>query len=227
MSLKPHYLLLFAFCLALLLHTLFLSRTWLPSSDSSTAIEKPLSVLLIKDTEEPDLKPESQEEVIEPIEERPAPEKNIEEHLVNTPKEELEPTVEIIVDQASSEDKESKIEVTQIQTSLNSRSFSRFIESETKNYAEEAPESVSKFDKTFAPQQYYKSPEELNPLSPKYTKPTRTDYAIERNGKRTCLLRIVNMLDITKGDSFVAQDCTPEKKFELDLNKPQNGWTKR
>ena len=227
MSLKPRYSLSLAFCLALLLHIVLLSRTWLASSDILAIAEKPLSVSLIKEPEKADLVPELLlDEVRQEVKERPIPESNpeikIEEQQASKPDEELVPSAEVIINQSTSEETESNTEITQIQTSLNSRSFSRFIESETKAYVEKAPESVNRFDKTFAPQEYDQAIEELSPLSPKYTTPSRTDYAYEHNGKRTCVLRVVNALDIIEGDYFVYGDCSPDKKFELDLNKPRN-----
>ena len=231
MLLKPRHFLAIAFCSAFLIHLLILSRSWTTTSNTLLKLEVPLKVSLIELEENPEQLEtkealaivQSDDLKTERIEETPTSERIIDEKVLNDLEEASLSNIDSIVDQPSSKSSSSLVTTTKIQTSLNSKDFVRFIESETENYAEDRPKSVSGFGETFAPEEYYKSPEELNPRNPNYRPPAyRTDYAIESKGKRTCVLKIVNLLSTGGGDGFVYSDCTPEKKFELDLNKPKN-----
>jgi hypothetical protein len=80
---------------------------------------------------------------------------------------------------------------------------------------------------TFEESIQYQSPEELSPSNPKSMLRGSTTFITESKEKRTCMVRNINLLDIASGPNFVAKDCTPEKKFDLKLNQPNNGWSKR
>jgi len=114
-----------------------------------------------------------------------------------------------------------------IQTSPQSTQFKRFLDSETDRYIKQNPGLIGEFDQTFNPLPGYESPKELAPGHPESIPRHRTDFAQEANGKRTCLLKVPNLLNVHAGPNYVSKDCTREKEFELDLNKPNNGWTER
>lgn len=115
-----------------------------------------------------------------------------------------------------------------LQLSLNSKEFRRFLKSETERNSSEAAESIANFNQTFetAPTQEYA--EELSPYhADSIQKGGNNDFALARDGRVTCVVRTLNMLDVTASPNYVGKDCTPEKKFELKLNQPNNGWTNR
>jgi len=53
------------------------------------------------------------------------------------------------------------------------------------------------------------------------------EYVTEVNGKRTCYVRVANLLDAGGSDNWVGTACTPQKKFDVKLNQPNNGWADR
>ncbi len=114
-----------------------------------------------------------------------------------------------------------------IQTSPQSTSFKRWLSSETETYTHQNPSSIADFDTTFEEPKRYQSPTELSPYNPKSTPRGSTTFVTEQKGKRTCMVKNINLLDISAGPSFVAKDCTPEKKFDLKLNRANNGWSQR
>jgi hypothetical protein len=114
-----------------------------------------------------------------------------------------------------------------IQTSPQSTSFKRWLSSETETHIRQNPSSVANFDMTFEKSILYQSPEELSPYNPKSTPRGSTTFVTEHKGKRTCMVKNINLLDISAGPSFVAKDCTPENKFDLKLNRANNGWSQR
>lgn len=114
-----------------------------------------------------------------------------------------------------------------IQTSLQSTSFKQWLSSETEIHINQNPSSVADFDTTFEESIPYLSPEELSPYNPKSITRGSTTFVTEHKGKKTCMVKNINLLDISAGPSFVAKDCTPEKKFDLKLNRANNGWSQR
>ncbi|MBL4670680.1 MAG: hypothetical protein JKX81_00360 [Arenicella sp.] len=114
-----------------------------------------------------------------------------------------------------------------IQTSPQSTSFKRWLSSETETFIRQNPDSMANFDTTFEESIPHQSPKELSPYHPKSISRGNTTFATEHKGKRTCMVRNINLLDISAGPSFVAKDCTTEKKFDLKLNRPNNGWSQR
>lgn len=114
-----------------------------------------------------------------------------------------------------------------IQTSTQSTSFKRWLNSETENFTGKNPDSINGFEKTFEPPTAYQSPEELSPYHRKSVPRGSTLFDTEYKGKTTCVAKNINLLDITAGPSFVFKDCTSRKKFDLKLNRPNNGWSDR
>jgi hypothetical protein len=114
-----------------------------------------------------------------------------------------------------------------IQTSLQSTSFKRWLSSETETYIHQNPSSITNFDTTFDVSKPYQSPTELSPYNPKSIPRGRTTFVTEHKGKRTCMVKNIDLLDISAGPSFVAKNCTVEKKFDLNLKRANNGWSQR
>lgn len=122
-----------------------------------------------------------------------------------------------------------------IQTSEQSGSFRRWLNSETASFARQNPGSIGSFDQTFvAP-----APNEESNEFTVYNReniPTRDsrgtgEFIIEKNGKRTCGLKVDSLLSSdsqgANGSAYFYRDCTPKKKFDLKLGQPNNGWTQR
>lgn len=105
-----------------------------------------------------------------------------------------------------------------IQTSPQSNSFKRWLKSETDSFIRQNPDSIANFDTTFDESKPYQAPKELAPGNPKSIPRGSTTFVTQQKGKRTCMVKNLNLLDITAGPNFVAKDCTPEKKFTLNLN---------
>ena len=110
-----------------------------------------------------------------------------------------------------------------IQTSLHSSSFKNFLRSETDNFTVKNPSSIERFDQTFVEPLGYQSPEELSHLNGNPVPARSTTFSTEHKGKRTCYVKVMNLLDISASPSLVSKDCTPNKTFDLKLNKPNNG----
>jgi len=186
-------------------------------------IEKELSVTLnqepsILETEKEDLTAIEQQ-VIEPPKELKTPIPQAETIIEATP---TRITTDLIVTKPSSQVSDK------LQLSLDSKAFRRFLKSETERNSKEAGESIANFKQTFeaAPRQEYA--EELSPYhADSIQKGGNNDFALAQDGRVTCAVRTLNMLDVTASSNYVYKDCTPEKKFELNLNQPNNGWTNR
>ena len=204
-------------CVAILVHAVLLS-----SSISRTKLkpntEKQINVTLL---EEPAL----DEATLDEIE----PSNDIQPEIVeNNPGiEPIEPITEkpqalqdILVDnQPEPRDK--------IQTSVSSTQFKAWLETETRTSLTKNPETVDQFDTTFLPKPRYISPPELSPDNPKSVPRGSSLFDIEKDGKVTCVAKTLNLLDISAEPGFTFKNCTGTKKFELDMAKPNNGWTQR
>jgi len=121
---------------------------------------------------------------------------------------------QIIVDNRSVENGSKRIT---IQTSAQSNLFKYWLKSETEEFARQNPDSIANFDTTFNESKPYQAPKELAPDNPKSIPRGSTTFVTQKKGKKTCMVKNLNLLDITAGPSFVAKDCTPEKKFILNL----------
>lgn len=213
--------LLIAFACALLFHSVLIGPNWQLDTNISNPgfVEPPLSVSIQVDEQAPEPTIEQTKEEVVKVEKEVKPE--------------AEPTP-LVEPRAISElltTREESIQDTaqpRIKISPNSKEFRRFLRSETNSYIEKNPETVGRFDRTFeaAPLEGYA--EELSPYhSGSIPKGGNNDFAVAKDGRVTCVVRTLNMLDVTASDNFVTKDCTPEKPFELDLNKPNNGWMDR
>ena len=105
-----------------------------------------------------------------------------------------------------------------IHTSPQSNLFKQWLKSETDSFIRQNPDSIVSFDTTFDQPKPYQAPKELTPGNPKSIPRGSTTFVTRQKGKKTCMVKNYNLLDITVGPSFVAKDCTPEKKFILNLN---------
>ena len=211
---------------AALLHVFILSRTLLAPEFPSLQ-KKTLTVTIFEEKlQQPEPEPEQAKEA--PAEE---PIKDIVEPTPLLPSAEAEPNPEAvpIADDlvvATKPAKESEA-IVMIQISSQSTLFKRWLKSETDSFANQAPESVGKFDQTFEATPVYESPEELSPYRRNSVPRASTTFKTEYKGKRTCYVKDMNLLDISASPLLVTKDCTVEKKFDLQLNQPNNGWADR
>jgi len=106
--------------------------------------------------------------------------------------------------------------------------FKEWLQSETERYQASKPESLSSFRDSFDERsKVNKSEPALSPYMGNPGAGGSTAFMTEHKGKRTCLVKIINMLDISSKPSFLGKDCTPKEQFVLNLNKPNNGWMER
>ena len=226
----PKYSVYLAFIAAMLLHAslLLITRT----IGNGPRVEPPLSVTLIKEhapeTPEETRQPSIEEPISsvepEPVEE---PQPNREPQPIKEP----QPTItkpthtpviasDILVDTRQSKNSQEK---PNIQVSTQSESFKKWLALETDSFANKNSESVGKFNQSFKARSVYQSPKELSPFQGNPSFGGSTDYVTEYKGKRTCHLEIINLLDASGSPTFITKDCTPPKKFELNLKQPNNG----
>jgi len=215
---------------ALAIHLLLLALR-IVSSPLLSNEEIPITVnLKLDEVKEPPIdEPESEppeaeqtpepivEQTIEPIAEAVSvPEPRAEKPEVNAQ--------DLIIATKPSADVQEKI---LIQTSPQSTQFKRFLDSETERFIQQNPDLIGAFDQSFEPPPVEESPIELASGNTQSISRGRNAYATESNGRRTCGVKTLNLLDIHASPTYVGADCTPEKKFVLELNKPNNGWTER
>jgi hypothetical protein len=144
---------------------------------------------------------------------------------VNKPILDVPPTAPLLVDSLIIESKpvkDGKPKVV-IQTSLQSANFKQWLRSETENHSNQNLEAVGEFNQSFDTPLPYKSPKALSVFNGNPVPRGGTTFSTENNGRRTCYVKMMNLLDISSGPTLVSKDCTPKSKFDLRLNKPNNG----
>ncbi len=207
---KSNRVLLVAVTLAVLAHSSLLLIT-LDDYDLTQIENQTLSISLVK--EDPKPPPEPKQAQTEKLQINPV---QIEEVTAAQQDDDL-------VDEAK----------TRIQTSLMSNAFKSFVQRETDNYRNANPDSVEEFSTTF--DETITNYENI-PLQTKrglaQARATGVFMIQNKNGGRTCGASVPQLLsgsghDDGSTEMFLGKDCTPEKKFELNLNKPNNGWMDR
>ncbi len=216
---------LIAFIAASLVHLWLFTQLELFSGIHAPAIivYKELTVSLIP--EQPNLEPEQQDPMqidknaIESIQKQKTPTPRADSKVDVTP---TRITDDLIVAKASSQTTDK------LQLSLNSKEFRRFLKSETERNSKQAQESIANFNQSFEAPPLQDYAEELSPYhADSIQKGGNNDFALAQDGKVTCGVRTLNMLDVTASPNYVFKDCTPDEKFDLKLNQPNNGWTNR
>ena len=212
--------LIVAFACALLFHSVLIGVYWQFDARVSNTrfVELPLSVSI-------QLEDQAPEPIVEEVKQEVEKEVALEPEPTPTPtaKPQITSGLLTVKEESTQEAAEPRIKI-----SPNSKEFRRFLRSETDDYIEKNPGTVGRFDRTFevAPVEGYA--EELSPYhSDSIPKGGNNDFAVAQDGRVTCVVRTLNMLDVTASPNFVSKDCTPKEKFELDLNKPNNGWMDR
>lgn len=196
--------------LAALLHIALLAMSFSPTKQTSFS-HRTLLVSLAQNREPPQKTPP--EELISPQLPSTLPNALPEDILVTAPT----PTNSV---------QEPKIK---LQTSLDHRSIQKFVDQETELYRQENPESVNIFSQTFEP-----SGSATNNVLGTDSVHERAEIrgigvfaTQDKTGNRTCYAETLDLLDPAASSSSVGKDCTPKKKFDLQINKPNNGWTER
>lgn len=205
-----------AIAAAMFVHLLVLAQRLTVHAPLFSVEETPITVSI--QTEDASEQPIDDVESESDTEQKQDAEEIVEQAL--SPKEPKVKTVDLIIATKPSASLQEKIV---IQALPHGNQFKRFLNSEGERYVSENPDSVSEFDKTFNAKSRYESPEELAPSHPESIPRGRTDFAQESNGRRTCLLKVLNLIDIHASSNYVSKPCTPKKKFELKLNQPNNG----
>jgi len=213
--------LLIAGVLAVCVHILLLLITFKDNRES-LASTKALSVTLKIEEQEKEI----QEQPLQtPEETKPA----IAEQLQESPPKvmEAEPKDDLLSEPE-----------TVLTTSLLSQEFKALIQQETHTYRQANPNSVEEFSETFedsekANQDYsLGSKAGLTKEGLALARSIGVFMSQDKNGRRTCgaythQLLIGGSFDGDSLGGVVTKDCTPEKKFKLNLSKPNNGWMNR
>ncbi len=193
---------------ALFVHGLLLAQK-LVFKEPPVSSSEPLRITILEEKDsEPSVEPQADNTPVE----------------VNKPVAVPEIVDELIVATKPSTQAEPRIVV---QTSPHSRLFKNWLQTETDNFTNQNPDAVDEFDQTFDEPLPYESPKELSSSNPKSYLKGSTTFKVEDNGRRTCLVKIIDLLDVSASPSYTSRDCTPEKKFDLKLNQPNNGWSDR
>ena len=201
----------FAFVFALLAHVAVLS---LKLSSESPTFQNELTINIKLDSN-PDKLEETPvdvvEETITPSQSVPTPPKT-EPPVV---------TVDDIIVAIPTADTSSKPKLV---LRTDSVQFRRFVEQETQAYQSDNPGQAEKFRQTFEEPVSTKEIISSDNVSAQAQLRATGVFADEdKNGNRRCYAVIENMLDISAAPSYTSQNCTPEKKFDLRLGKPNNG----
>jgi hypothetical protein len=136
------------------------------------------------------------------------------------PTEKLGFSEQIMAPQASSDNDGREAKPT-IQLSTNSVTFQGFLEPETDRNIDSKQNALSEFSATF--KVYFDPPETTIETNYRDFQGALGggQYKVYKNGKVTCLLNIVPLSfdDHVYGAGGGARDCTPKKKFDLNLRK--------
>jgi len=151
------------------------------------------------------------------------PEKEIVEQSMEQvePLSRIRPKKNIIVAKPSTDDsKQAKVSV---DVSINGDEFKKFLRNETDSFRNANPKTLESFNQTFG------RPKRDDTKVSGQTNGARTQalkngvgQSIDENGRHTCYALIPNITDPFGPPSSVSKDCTPPKKFILDLDKPVN-----
>lgn len=126
----------------------------------------------------------------------------------------------IIVAEATTEDPKPELKP-RVQISTSDENLKRFLRSETDRNINNEENKLSEFSATFEP--YYQAPEIVPEISYQDSQGYLGggQYKVHKNGKVTCVLNMVPLSfdDHVYGAGGGAKDCTPKKKFDLNLRK--------
>ena len=102
--------------------------------------------------------------------------------------------------------------------------FKNAIIQDAKNYFSNNPDKLDALDKTFEFKSNKQAPVGGDIKEAQVQFHQRDGgRTIDENGKHTCSAIVRDLTSAKTGDYTVFSDCTPKKKFELDLNAPNNG----
>lgn len=108
-----------------------------------------------------------------------------------------------------------------IQLSASSDNFRRFLQSETDRNIDSKQNKLSEFSANFEP--YFDAPETAPETSYRDFQGALGggQYKVTKNGRVTCVLKMVPLSfdDHIYGAGGGTKDCTPKKKFDLNLRK--------
>jgi len=102
-----------------------------------------------------------------------------------------------------------------------------FINQDAKGFVSNNEDVIEQLNQTFEPKLERQAAIENNRSAQNQALLTGVGARTNENGKRTCYAVIYNFSSPLAEPNVLSRDCTPEKKFEFDLNAPNNGWAKR
>ena len=201
-------------CAAVLLHVcLFYVQISGETYDNPKDVLKTLNVVLKRVKEEPVSEPTLLEEKPQ-VTQSPEPQLKEERETADIRKEKPEIVLQ------TSEKKEKSISV----PSLDSKEFESIINEINELSIQNNPEQLEKFNHSFEPPKT-DSPAQRNSEVEfsQHLRSAGVGMIINEDGSRTCYALIQNPWDVAAQPSVLSRDCTPKKKFKLDLNAPHNG----
>ena len=140
---------------------------------------------------------------------------NVEPEINKTPEKTIENQVDTIIQETVIVDQRQSEEPISAKININSAEFKQWIHNETENYINKNPNSVEDFADTFSLPTIEKKIDREKSISSIES----NLYETTRNGKVTCHLQV--MLPFQNGFApnaiNTSRDCTPKKKFELDI----------
>ena len=142
---------------------------------------------------------------------------NVEPETNNTPEKIIENQVDTIIQETVIVDQRSSEESISAKININSAEFKQWIHKETENHINKNPNSIEDFADTFT----------LPTIEKKVVREKSISsiesnlYETTRNGKVTCHLQAMLPFqnDFAPNAINTSRDCTPKKKFELDIRQ--------
>ena len=102
-----------------------------------------------------------------------------------------------------------------------------FINQDAKGFVSNNEDVIEHLNQTFEPKLERQAAIKNNRSAQNQALLTGVGARTDENGKRTCYAVIYNFSSSLAEPNVVYKDCTPDKKFEFDLNAPNNGWAER
>lgn len=132
----------------------------------------------------------------------------------------VKPITSIIV--AQPDETESEQSSTKVVVNTNSDEFNKFLNNETDSFRNANPKSLGEFSQTFEePRREFNEVTMVGKEAEAQIRQMGVGMSQDKNGNRTCYTQTLDLLG-NGSPKLLSKDCTPPKKFILDLDKPRN-----
>lgn len=199
-----------AACAAVILHVFFLTLSPVMDKTNISEQPRPISIQLSKE-EAPATQEPSKPDLIEPSE---------------SAQQSQQPVSSSQVIHRLPDSKQPSQSTVRLQTSVTSSSFRSFLSSETQRHSNQSKSTIQAFGDTF--EEVYNPDTSATEITSDMLPDGTGVFMAKVNGRRLCGAQVVQMLSgdglgVDTQGGFLTRDCTPEKKFILDMSKPNNG----